>query len=282
MSTTNKVQGTYNLTSKEQSEQDKLRQSGLVTSGSIPRHIAIIMDGNGRWAQEKGDLRLFGHRAGVESVRDITEACAQLGVSHLTLYAFSTENWGRPSQEVNGLMKILSSSLQKEAQTLNRNNIRLVTIGQIDKFPGECRNQLCEVMELTKNNNRMDLCLALSYSGRWDITEAVKKIAEKVSGGEIRPEDIDDAMISSHLSTAHIPDPELIIRTSGEFRISNFLLWQLAYSEIFVTNTLWPDFRRDELYKAIESFQARDRRFGKIKTGYTKRLTSSVIRKLIS
>lgn len=282
MSTTNKVQGTFNLTSKEQTGQDAERQQLLAANGSIPRHIAIIMDGNGRWAQEKGDLRLFGHRAGVESVRDITEACAQLGVGHLTLYAFSTENWGRPTQEVNGLMKILSSSLQKEAQNLHRNNIRLVTIGQIEKFPEECQDQLNEVMDLTRDNDGMDLCLALSYSGRWDITEAVRKIAEQVRLGEVLPGEIDDAMISAHLSTAHIPDPELIIRTSGEFRISNFLLWQLAYSEIYVTSTFWPDFRREELYKAIESFQSRDRRFGKIKHGYTKRLTSSVIRKLIS
>jgi len=240
------------------------------------------MDGNGRWAKDKGNVRLFGHKAGVESVRDITESCAQLGVKHLTLYAFSTENWDRPSAEVSGLMNLLVHSLQNEADRLQRNNIRLVSIGQLDRLPKKCQNKLQEVIELTKNNTRLELCLALSYSGRWDIIEAIKKVSKEVQNGNVNPDEIDDNMVSSYLSTADIPDPDLIIRTSGEYRISNFLLWQLAYSELYVTQTFWPDFRRDELYKAIFSYQKRDRRYGKVKNGYTKRLSASVINKIIS
>ena len=270
------------LTHTKQSPEDQDAQELLKQSGSIPRHIAVIMDGNGRWAQQRGDLRLFGHRAGVHSVRDITESCAQLGVKHLTLYTFSTENWGRPSDEVNGLMKLLVKTLGKEAESLHQNNIRLVTIGQTERFPTEIQDRLNEVKELTKDNTLMDLCLALSYSGRWDITQAVQQIAEKVSQGLLVPEEIDDHCISNHLATYNIPDPELVIRTSGEFRVSNFLLWQLAYSEFYVTDTFWPDFRRDELYNAIRSFQKRDRRFGKLSNGYTKSMSASVIRKLIS
>lgn len=270
------------LTKKDQTEADKKKQELILSAGEIPKHIAIIMDGNGRWAQQKGNVRIFGHKAGVDSVRDITEACAQLGVENLTLYAFSTENWGRPSDEVNALMKLLVASLQKEADTLHKNNIRLVTIGQTDRFPVDCQTQLKEVSELTKNNDRMQLCLALSYSGRWDINEAVKKIAIKVKKGELEAEDIDDEMIRSQLSTADIPDPDLIIRTSGEYRISNFLLWQLAYSELYITETYWPDFRRDELYKAINSFQKRDRRYGKVKNGYAQRIGTAIINQIIS
>lgn len=270
------------LTDKKQTEEDKHLQEKVKASGSIPSHIAIIMDGNGRWAQDKGNIRLFGHKEGVESVRDITEACAQLGVSHLTLYAFSTENWNRPSSEINGLMKLLVHSLQNEAKRLQKNNIRLVSIGQIDRLPSSCRNKLEEVTELTKDNDRLELCLALSYSGRWDITEAVKKLAKDVKDGKIDPESIDDEMISTRLSTGQVPDPDLIIRTSGEYRISNFLLWQLAYSELYITQTFWPDFRRDELYKAIQSYQKRDRRFGKVKQGYTKKVSASVINKILS
>ena len=270
------------LTNKKQTEEDKNLQERVKASGSIPRHIAIIMDGNGRWAQDKGNIRLFGHKEGVESVRDITEACAQLGVSHLTLYAFSTENWNRPSSEINGLMKLLVHSLKNEAQRLHRNNIRLVSIGQIDRLPGGCRDKLQEVTELTQDNDRLELCLALSYSGRWDITEAVKKLAKEVKEGVVDPDSIDDQMISDRLSTASTPDPDLIIRTSGEYRISNFLLWQLAYSELYITQTYWPDFRREELYKAITSYQKRDRRFGKVKKGYTKKATESVINKILS
>lgn len=252
------------LTNTEQDESDKQAQAQLTEGGKLPGHIAIIMDGNGRWAKSKGNIRSFGHKAGVESVRDITEVCAQLGVKYLTLYAFSTENWSRPKIEVNALMRLLARSLRKEADNLNENNIRLDTIGQIDRFPNKCQQELKEAVELTDDNDRLNLCLALSYSGRWDITEAVKKLAHRVKGGDINPEDIDDDMISSHLSTADIPDPDLIIRTSGEYRISNFLLWQLAYSELYITETYWPDFRRDELYKAIHSFQERERRFGNL------------------
>lgn len=233
-------------------------------NGHIPEHIAVIMDGNGRWAKSRGGIRLLGHKAGVDSVRDITEACAQLGVRYLTLYAFSTENWNRPTDEVMGLMQILVQSIRSETKKLNKNNIRLLTIGQIDRFPDSCRKELKEAIEITKNNDRLNLCLALSYSGRWDITQAVQKLARKVRSGEIEPDQIDDAMISGELETAAIPDPDLIIRTSGEFRISNFLLWQLAYSELYITNTFWPDFRRKELYEAIRSYQQRERRFGKI------------------
>lgn len=252
------------LTNNEQNDSDKESQTMLIEQGQIPEHIAIIMDGNGRWAKSRGNVRSQGHKAGVDSVRDITEACAQIGVKYLTLYAFSTENWGRPKMEVNALMRLLARSLRKEAENLDENNIKLETIGQIDRFPERCQRELSEAIELTEDNNRLHLCLALSYSGRWDITEAVKKLAYRVKEGDIDPEDINDEMISAHLSTADIPDPELIIRTSGEYRLSNFLLWQLAYSELYITETYWPDFRRDELYKAIRSFQQRDRRFGKV------------------
>lgn len=270
------------ITDNSQTDEDKKLQERVKSSGTIPEHIAIIMDGNGRWAQKKGNIRLFGHKAGVESVRDITESCAQLGVGYLTLYAFSTENWNRPSTEINGLMKLLVQTLRNEAKRLNRNDIKLVTIGQMERLPGKCQQQLKEVIELTKNNTRMQLCLALSYSGRWDIKEAVKNIADEVQKGTIQPDQIDDNLISSFLSTAAIPDPDLIIRTSGEYRISNFLLWQLAYSELYITETYWPDFRRDELYKAIFSFQKRDRRYGKVKNGYNKSLSASVINQITS
>ncbi|MEN9839757.1 MAG: hypothetical protein RL177_1236 [Bacteroidota bacterium] len=248
----------------KESDKDHDIQESLKGIGNIPRHIAVIMDGNGRWAKAKGRMRIFGHQAGVESVRDITEACAQLGVEYLTLYTFSTENWGRPNDEVSALMQILVQSLRKETRRLNDNDVRLHAIGQIERFPELCQNELREAIALTKDNTRLQLNLALSYSGRWDITQAVRKIAERARNGEINPADIDDAMISSELVTAGIPDPDLIIRTSGEMRISNFLLWQLAYSELYITDAFWPDFRRDELYKAIQSYQKRERRFGKV------------------
>ncbi|HKJ32302.1 MAG TPA: isoprenyl transferase [Balneolales bacterium] len=252
------------LKKDSQTEEDRIKQSQLKASGEIPVHIAIIMDGNGRWAKDKGNLRIYGHKVGVDSVRDITEACAQLGVKYLTLYAFSTENWNRPSTEVSALMQILIQSLRKEARRLNKNDIKLTAIGQIDRFPKICQRELDEAMDMTKDNKRMQLCLALSYSGRWDITQAVQKIASKVKKGEVLPEDISDDLIGSLLSTGGEPDPDLIIRTSGEYRISNFLLWQLAYSELYITQTCWPDFRRNELYNAITSFQKRERRYGKI------------------
>lgn len=243
---------------------DSELQKALKQEGCIPEHIAIIMDGNGRWAKKQGGFRLLGHKQGVESVRDITESCAQLGVKYLTLYAFSTENWQRPSMEVKGLMSILVHALRVEADNLNKNNIRLQSIGQTDRFPQNCQRELQEAINLTKDNDRMTLCLALSYSGRWDITQAIQKIAQDVKDGAIEPTQIDDHMVSEYLSTADIPDPDLIIRTSGEFRISNFLLWQLAYSEFYITDTFWPEFRRTELYQAIRNFQKRERRFGKI------------------
>jgi undecaprenyl diphosphate synthase len=269
------------LTNNEQEDSDKESQRALVEQGEIPKHIAIIMDGNGRWAKSNGNLRTQGHKAGVDSVRDITEACAQIGVEYLTLYAFSTENWGRPKIEVNALMRLLANSLRKEAENLNENNIKLETIGQIDRFPKKCQRELSEAIDLTKENDRLHLCLALSYSGRWDITEAVKKLAQQVQNGDIDPDDIDDEMISGHLSTADIPDPELIIRTSGEYRLSNFLLWQLAYSELYITETYWPDFRRNELYKAIQSFQQRERRFGKLSEKKQKKSPSRYVQELI-
>ena len=268
------------LTNTAQKDKDKQAQARLSEQGQLPDHIAIIMDGNGRWAKSRGNLRSFGHKAGVASVRDITEACAQLGVSYLTLYAFSTENWRRPKLEVNALMRLLASSLRKEAENLNENDIRLETIGQIDRFPKKCRRELREVIELTKNNTRLNLCLALSYSGRWDIKEAVKRLAREVKEGNLDPEDINDDLISCHLSTADIPDPDLIIRTSGEYRISNFLLWQLAYSELYITETYWPDFRRKELYKAIHSFQERERRFGKLSKAEQKKQANLHVQEL--
>lgn len=270
------------LTDNKQTEEDKKLQERVKSSGAIPEHIAVIMDGNGRWAQKKGNIRLFGHKAGVESVRDITESCAQLGVRYLTLYAFSTENWNRPSHEINGLMKLLVQTLRNEAERLNRNDIKLVTIGQTERLPEKCQKMLQEVIDLTADNKRMQLCLALSYSGRWDIKEAVKNIAEEVEKGNLNPDQIDDDLIGSFLSTATVPDPDLIIRTSGEFRISNFLLWQLAYSELYITETFWPDFRRDELYQAIFSFQKRDRRYGKVKNGHNKSMSASVINQIRS
>ena len=246
------------ITSPKVTEQDT-----TVENAAVPRHIAIIMDGNGRWANNRGSLRVVGHKAGVDSVREITEACVEIGVQYLTLYAFSTENWNRPKTEVTALMSILIRALRKETARLNKNNIRLVAIGQIDRMPENIRRELQEAIESTKNNDRMMLCLALSYSGRWDITEALKKLADKVQRGELDPADITDDTISANLSTANIPDPDLIIRTSGEYRISNFLLWQLAYSELVITDTYWPDFRRPQLIQAIESYQKRERRFGK-------------------
>lgn len=268
------------LTNKEQNDSDKKSQATLIEQGKIPEHIAIIMDGNGRWAKSRGNIRSYGHKAGVDSVRDVTEACAQIGVKYLTLYAFSTENWGRPKMEVNALMRLLANSLRKEADNLNENNIKLKTIGQIDRFPKNCRRELQEAVKLTEDNDRLHLCLALSYSGRWDITEAVKKLAHQVKKGDVAPDDINDEMISANLSTADIPDPELIIRTSGEYRLSNFLLWQLAYSELYITETYWPDFRRDELYKAIQSFQQRERRFGKLSEEKQKKSTGLYVQEL--
>jgi undecaprenyl diphosphate synthase len=231
---------------------------------NLPRHIAIIMDGNGRWAKEKGEGRLFGHYNGVESVRNIVEGCAELGIKFLTLYAFSTENWDRPKDEVTGLMELLVQTIKQEVPTLNKNNISLHVIGNIEMLPLSARRELEEAGEATKNNTGLNLIMALSYSSRWEIINAVQEIAEKVQKGELDPEQITNKVFEASLCTAAFPDPELMIRTSGEYRISNFLLYQLAYSELYFTDTLWPDFRKENLYEAIFDYQNRERRFGKI------------------
>ena len=230
----------------------------------LPRHIAIIMDGNGRWAREKGEDRLFGHLHGVESVRNIVEGCAELGIEYLTLYAFSTENWERPADEVTGLMEILVDTIRKEVPTLNKNNIKLHVIGDMNMLPLAAQQELKEALEETAVNTGLNLVMALSYSSRWEIINAVKEIAEKVQKGELQPEQITNKVFEENLCTAAFPDPELMIRTSGEYRISNFLLYQLAYSELYFTDTLWPDFRKENLYEAIFDYQNRERRFGKI------------------
>lgn len=229
----------------------------------LPNHIAIIMDGNGRWAKEKGHDRLYGHFHGVESVRNIVEGCAELGVNYLTLYAFSTENWDRPKTEVTGLMELLVDTIKKEVPTLNKNKIRLQVIGDIAQLPPNAQREIEEAKRETAHNEHMTLVMALSYSSRWEIVHAVRSIAEKVAAGNLSPDEIDAGVFTSNLCTSGFPDPELIIRTSGEYRISNFLLYQLAYSELYFTNTLWPDFRKEDLYKAIYDFQNRERRFGK-------------------
>ena len=230
----------------------------------MPRHIAIIMDGNGRWAKEHGMARVFGHRNGVKAVREVTEGCAELGVQYLTLYAFSTENWNRPQPEVDALMTLLVETIKNEIKTLNDNSIRLQAIGDLTRLPKRSYKTLLEAIENTQQNNRMTLVLALNYSAKWEILEAVRKLAGQVQVGQLRPEDIDEYAFSNALATQGMPDPELLIRTSGETRISNFLLWQIAYSELYFTPTLWPDFRREHLYEAIINFQNRERRFGKI------------------
>lgn len=244
------------------SSQDRKIQEELKKSGEIPTHIAIIMDGNGRWAKRRGLPRVAGHREGVKSVRDVVEACAQLGVKYLTLFAFSTENWRRPRQEVDTLMKLLIRTLRTETENLHKNDIKLMAIGDIESLPVEVQKELKEAIEKTKNNKRMILNLALSYSGRWEIIEAVRDIARDVKDGKIKVEDINDKLFSRYLRTAGIPDPDLLIRTSGEYRISNFLLWQIAYTELYICDCLWPDFRRKHLYEAIRDYQKRERRFG--------------------
>lgn len=250
------------IKTKKYVDADHKKQEALKQNGEIPIHIAIIMDGNGRWAQKQNLPRVAGHKEGVESVRDMVEACGQLGVKYLTLYAFSTENWKRPKDEVSVLMRLLMRALQNEADKLHRNNVRVRAIGDISTLPIEVQNSLLDAIIKTQNNTGLNLLLALSYSGRWDITQAVKKIASDIKRNAVSEDKIDDIMISKYLSTQGIPDPDLLIRTSGEFRISNFLLWQLAYSEIFITPLFWPEFRRDALYQAITDYQSRERRFG--------------------
>jgi undecaprenyl diphosphate synthase len=229
---------------------------------NIPKHIAVIMDGNGRWAKKKGAMRIFGHQSAVKSVREIVEGCGELGVKHLTLYAFSTENWNRPKEEIQGLMQLLVDTLMSEVSSLHKNNVRLATIGNFRDLPEKCQRQLTESIQLTAGNTGLEVILALSYSGRWDIIQATKKLAEQVKAGNVLPEQINDSMFSSFLATNNRPDPELMIRTSGEWRISNFLLWQLAYSEIYITEVLWPDFRKEHLHQALQYYQQRERRFG--------------------
>ena len=229
----------------------------------LPKHIAIIMDGNGRWAKERGEDRLFGHFNGVESVRNIVEGCAELGVEYLTLYAFSTENWDRPKNEVTGLMELLIDTIRHEVPTLNKNNIRLHVIGDFSLLPADAKKELDEAIEETGKNSGLQLVMALSYSSRWEITEAVKKIALDVKSDRLNVEEITQDTFHKYLATAPFPDPELMIRTSGEYRISNFLLYQLAYAELYFTDTLWPDFRKENLYEAIIDYQQRERRFGK-------------------
>lgn len=229
----------------------------------LPRHIAIIMDGNGRWAQEKGQDRLYGHFHGVESVRNIVEGSAELGIEYLTLYAFSTENWDRPVNEVTGLMELLVETIRKEVPILNKNNIRLHVIGDMSMLPEYAKKALEEALSLTSQNTGLNLVMALSYSSRWELVNAVKKIAEDVLAGKVDPASISQDTLQKYLVTSELPDPELMIRTSGEYRISNFLLYQLAYAELYFTSTRWPDFRKEHLYEAILDFQKRERRFGK-------------------
>lgn len=243
-------------------KKDKLLQDKLIESGEIPRHIAIIMDGNGRWAKQMGESRIFGHRKGVTSVRETVEACGQLGVKYLTLYTFSTENWKRPKDEVTVLMKLLIKALKDEADRLHENDVRLIATGNLDKLPNRVHQELIDAMEKTKNNKLMTLNLSLSYSGRWDIINAIQKIYKDCKNNVISIEDINEKNFSDYLVTKDIPDPDLMIRTGGEYRISNFLLWQLAYSEIYIDTVFWPQFRREHLYKAIEEYQKRERRFG--------------------
>ena len=230
----------------------------------VPQHIAIIMDGNGRWAKNQGQFRVFGHISGVLSVKDIVEGCLDIGVKYLTIYAFSTENWNRPIDEVNALMELLTSTINNEADRLNRDNVKLNAIGDIQSLPEKCIADLANVMEITSKNTKCTLTLALSYSSRWEITEATRKIAQELQEGKISLADINEEAFNAHLNTAKLPDPELLIRTSGERRVSNFLLWQIAYTELYFTETLWPDFRKEDLFEAVVDYQKRERRFGKI------------------
>jgi undecaprenyl diphosphate synthase len=230
----------------------------------LPRHVAIIMDGNGRWAKQKGNVRIFGHKQAVRAVREVLEAGVEIGLEYITLFAFSTENWKRPKLEVRALMELLVSTIRKEVPTLIENKVRLRAIGNIDDLPKGAQSELKQAMELTAGNTGLVLTLALSYGGRSDILSAVNKLAQKAKSGELLPGEITEQDLRSHMSTHYLPDPELMIRTSGEFRISNFLLWELAYAEIYITQKFWPDFTREDLYEAIYDFQHRERRFGMI------------------
>lgn len=231
---------------------------------NIPTHVAIIMDGNGRWAQERGEHRVFGHTSGVESVREALKAATECGVDYLTLYAFSTENWSRPKEEVDALMKLLVETIANEIAELNENNVRFMTIGNIGTMPDSVVAAINDGVESTKNNTGTNLILALNYSARWDISNALKIITEKAQNGELCPEQIDQEFIKQYLSTADFPDPELLIRTSGEMRVSNFLLWEMAYTELYFTEKYWPDFRKEDFFQAVNEYQQRERRFGKV------------------
>ena len=236
--------------------------TATIDPNKIPQHIAIIMDGNGRWAKKQGRLRVLGHDAGVLAVRKVVEKAAEVGVKHLTLYTFSTENWNRPQFEVNALMQLMVRTIHKETSTLMKNGIRLNAIGDLSSLPQVCIRELTEAKAKTADNTRMTLHLALSYSSKWEITSAMRSLAKDVKSGKLMPDDINENLIAAHLCTAGIPDPELLIRTSGEYRISNFLLWQLAYSELYFTDKLWPDFDGSDLVAAIADYQRRERRFG--------------------
>lgn len=229
-----------------------------------PKHIAIIMDGNGRWAKKQGEMRLFGHNVGVESVREVLKGAQKLGVEYLTLYAFSTENWNRPKEEVDGLMDLLVTTIANEVKELHESGVRLHCIGDMDGLPENCRTEMQEAIEFTKNNDKINLVLALNYSAKWEIIQAIKSIAQEAKDGKIAIDAISNEVLDNHLTTAGIPDPELLIRTSGEHRISNFLLWQCAYTEFYFTNVLWPDFKQEHLYEAVYDFQNRERRFGMV------------------
>ncbi len=234
-----------------------------INTQKVPQHIAIIMDGNGRWAKQQGENRIYGHYEGVNSVRAVVEAAGEVGVKYITLYAFSTENWNRPKEEVDALMELLVSTISAETPQLNKKNVRLQAIGNLNSLPPACLQELNESIELTSKNTGLTLVLALSYSSKWELIDAVKQIATQVKNGNLAIDDITEKEIEQYLCTKHIPDPELMIRTSGEHRISNFLLWQLAYAEFYFTDKLWPDFRKDDLYEAILNYQNRERRFGK-------------------
>ena len=250
---------------------DRKAQEKLLESGEIPRHIAIIMDGNGRWAKRRGLPRIAGHHEGVNSVRDIVEACGQLGVQYLTLYAFSTENWKRPEDEVSMLMRLLLKALRDERDRLHQNEVQLKAIGDIAALPQDVQDELLDAIKLMRQNSGLTLILALSYSGRWDITHAMQRILEDLRAGVLRPEDLTERLISQYLSTKDYPDPDLLIRTSGELRISNFLLWQLAYTELYISEEFWPAFRRKNLYAAVADFQKRERRYGMVSEQLQKR-----------
>ncbi|RYD58989.1 MAG: isoprenyl transferase [Sphingobacteriales bacterium] len=234
-----------------------------IDRSKLPRHIAIIMDGNGRWAKERGEDRLYGHHEGVISVREVVNACAELGIGYLTLYTFSTENWNRPVAEVNALMELLVNTIRKEVEELKKNNIRLHVIGDIASLPESCQRELQEAKDITAANTGLNLILALSYSSRMELIEAARQMAKDAAAGSLKPEDINDDVFHKYLNTADFPDPELMIRTSGEYRISNYLLYQLAYAELYFTPVHWPDFRKQQLYEALLNYQQRERRFGK-------------------